>query len=175
LSVGYSKTRLAGWLASTIGHSQSNAVRTGGRFNPPPEQSAGSGPRRPEHQMCDAAIQEGARRAFWMNGDALGQRARRPQAGGSRCAVLILPSREPFAAFERLSFDTAAGIAAGHAIQPAGNLFLITLHASEVVTARIRRCMVWRHKTLQSIHTLAIQIRVLVTAPVPPSHITVDQ
>jgi hypothetical protein len=39
-------------------------------------------------------------------------------------------------------------------------------HASKVVTERIRRCMVWRHKTLHPA-SWAIQIRVFVPALVP--------
>jgi hypothetical protein len=35
--------------------------------------------------------------------------------------LLILPSNRRFAAFERLSVDTAAGMAAGHAIPQARN------------------------------------------------------
>jgi len=48
------------------------------------------------------------------------QRAGCPEARWNERVLLIRPSKSPFAAFEGPSVDTAAGMAAGHAIQRAG-------------------------------------------------------
>jgi hypothetical protein len=66
------------------------------------------------HEMCDAALQVLVERsectALVRNNELSVQR----HAGTSE------PSKAPFAAFEGPSVDTAAGMAAGHAIQRAG-------------------------------------------------------
>jgi hypothetical protein len=100
---GIAKPRLIG-----LGHGAflSNAVKPAGRFNTP-DDSVGAGLR---HQMCDAAIH-----AFveWSGGMAITQTiepsARTQTAPG--VLLLILPSKPPVAAFERLSVRTAAGMA----------------------------------------------------------------